>query len=56
MTCGRSSRIPSIDEVRSRFERWRQTRQGETAIPEEFGRRRPARAEQQVAAVLRLEN
>jgi hypothetical protein len=36
MTFGRSSRIPSIDEVRSRLERWRQTRQGETAIPEEW--------------------
>jgi hypothetical protein len=36
LTCGRSSRTPSIDEVRSRFERWRQIRQGETAIPEEL--------------------
>jgi hypothetical protein len=36
MPCGRSSRTPSIDEVRSRFERWRQIRQGETAIPEEL--------------------
>jgi hypothetical protein len=36
MPCGRSSRTPSIDEVRSRFERWRQIRQGETAIPEDL--------------------
>jgi len=36
MTCGRSSRTPGIDEVRSRFERWRQIRQGETAILEEL--------------------
>ena len=30
------SRIPDIDELRSRFEQWRQTRQGKARIPEEL--------------------
>jgi len=33
MTRGKSSRVPSIDDVRSRFERWRQTRQGKVPMP-----------------------
>ena len=36
MTRGRNSRAPGIDEVRSRFERWRQTRQGKAPIPDEL--------------------
>ena len=36
MTRGKSSRVPSIDDVRSRFEQWRQTRQGKTPIPDEL--------------------
>jgi hypothetical protein len=36
MTRGRSSRVPNIDEVRSRFEQWRQTRQGKARIPGEL--------------------
>jgi len=36
MTRGKSSRVPSIDDVRSRFERWRQTRQGKAPIPDEL--------------------
>lgn len=36
MTRGKSSRGPSIDDVRSRFEQWRQTRQGKTPIPDEL--------------------
>lgn len=36
MTRGKSSRIPSLEEVGSRFERWRRTRQGKTPIPEEL--------------------
>jgi len=34
MARGRSSRVPDIDEVRSRFEQWRQTRQGKARIPD----------------------
>ncbi len=34
MTRGKSSRTPDIDEVRSRFEQWRQTRQGKAPIPD----------------------
>jgi hypothetical protein len=30
------SRIPDIDELRSRFERWRQTRRGKARIPDEL--------------------
>lgn len=36
MTRGRSSRIPTIDEVRARFDQWRQTRQGKSRIPDEL--------------------
>ena len=36
MTRGKSSRIPSLEEVGSRFERWRRTRQGKAPIPEEL--------------------
>ena len=36
MTRGKSSRVPSIDDVRSRFERWRQARQGKAPIPDEL--------------------
>jgi len=36
MTRGKSSRIPSLEDVRSRFERWRRTRQGKAPIPEEL--------------------
>lgn len=36
MARGKSSRIPDIDEVRSRFEQWRQTRQGKARIPDEL--------------------
>jgi len=36
MTRGKNSRVPSIDDVRSRFEQWRQSRQGKTPIPDEL--------------------
>jgi len=36
MTRGRSSRVPNIDGVRSRFEQWRQTRQRKARIPDEL--------------------
>ena len=36
MTRGKRPRIPTIEDVRSRFERWRQTRQGKTPIPDEL--------------------
>ena len=36
MTRGQRSRVPSVDEVRSRFEQWRQTRQGRARIPDEL--------------------
>ncbi len=36
MTRGKSSRVPDIDAVRSRFEQWRQTRQGKARIPDEL--------------------
>jgi len=36
MTRGKSSRVPNVDEVRSRFEQWRQTRQGKARIPDEL--------------------
>ncbi len=36
MTRGKSSRIPSLEDVRSRLERWRRTRQGKTPIPDEL--------------------
>ncbi len=36
MTHGKSSRVPSLEDVRSRFTRWRRTRQGKAPIPEEL--------------------
>ena len=36
MTPGRSSRVPTLDEARFRFEQWRRTRQGKTPIPDEL--------------------
>jgi anti-sigma factor RsiW len=36
MTRGRSARLQTIEEVRARFEQWRQTRQRKTRIPEEL--------------------
>ncbi len=36
MTRGESSRVPNVDVVRSRFEQWRQTRQGKAPIPDEL--------------------
>ena len=33
---GTSSRVPTIEEVVSRFEQWRQTREGKAHIPEEL--------------------
>jgi len=36
MTRGRSSRIPSLEDVRFRFARWRRSRQGKTPIPDEL--------------------
>jgi hypothetical protein len=32
----RKSSVPGIDDVRTRFEQWRQTRQGKARIPEEL--------------------
>lgn len=36
MAPGKSSRIPNMDELRSRFEQWRKTRQGRARIPDEL--------------------
>jgi hypothetical protein len=36
MTRGKRLHVPSVDEVRSRFEQWRQTRQGRVRIPDEL--------------------
>ena len=36
MTHGKNSRVPSLEDVRSRFDRWRRTRQGKAPIPEEL--------------------
>jgi hypothetical protein len=36
MTRGKSSRVPNVDEVRSRLEQWRRTRQGKARIPDEL--------------------
>jgi hypothetical protein len=36
MTRGKGSNIPMIDEVRARFDQWRQTRQGKSRIPDEL--------------------
>ena len=36
MTRTKDSGIPDVSEVRSRFEQWRQTRQGKARIPDEL--------------------
>ena len=36
MPNGKGSRVPTLDETRSRFEQWRRTRQRKTPIPEEL--------------------
>lgn len=36
MARGRRSQAPSMEEVRARFEQWRQTRQGKARIPDEL--------------------
>lgn len=36
MAHGTSSRVPTIEEVITRFEQWRQTRQGKARIPDEL--------------------
>ena len=36
MTRGKRSRVPDVNEVRSRFEKWRQTRQGKARIPDDL--------------------
>ena len=36
MRNGKGSRIPTLDEARSRFEQWRRTRRGKTPIPDEL--------------------
>lgn len=36
MAQGRGSRVPTLDEARSRFEQWRRTRRGKTPIPDEL--------------------
>lgn len=36
MTRSKDSRVPDVNEVRSRFEKWRQTRQGKARIPDEL--------------------
>jgi hypothetical protein len=36
MTRGKRSRVPSVDAVRSRFEQWREARQGRARIPDEL--------------------
>jgi hypothetical protein len=36
MAHSRSTRVADIEEVRSRFEQWRQTRQGKAPIPDEL--------------------
>jgi len=36
MAHGTSSRVPAIEEVVGRFEKWRQTRQGKAHIPDEL--------------------
>ena len=35
MTRTKDSGIPDVSEVRSRFEKWRQTRQGKARIPDQ---------------------
>ena len=36
MSRSRSTRAPDLEEVQSRFEQWRQTRQRKAAIPDEL--------------------
>jgi len=36
MARGRRSQVSGFDEVRARFEQWRQTRHGKTRIPDEL--------------------
>jgi hypothetical protein len=36
MTHGKNSHVPSLEDVRSRFDRWRRTRQGKAPIPDEL--------------------
>ena len=36
MTHGKNSRVPSLEDVRSRFDRWRRTRHGKAPIPDEL--------------------
>lgn len=36
MTRSKSSRAPSLEDVRSRFDQWRRTRQGKAPIPDEL--------------------
>jgi hypothetical protein len=36
MTRSKDSGVPNVNEVRSRFEQWRQTRQGRARIPDEL--------------------
>jgi hypothetical protein len=36
MSNGKGSRVPTLDQVRSRFEQWRRTRRGKTPIPDEL--------------------
>jgi hypothetical protein len=36
MTRSENSRVPSLEDVRSRFDRWRRTRQGKAPIPDEL--------------------
>jgi 2-hydroxychromene-2-carboxylate isomerase len=36
MNSSRKTHVPSVDEVRARFEEWRQTRKGKARIPDEL--------------------
>jgi hypothetical protein len=59
MTHGKSSRTPDLDELRSRFEQWRQTRRGRARIPDELWSAAAALARRdgvnKTAAALRLD-
>lgn len=59
MTRGKSSRVPDIDELRFRFEQWRQTRRGRVRIPDELWSAAAAMARRdgvnKTAAALRLD-
>jgi 2-hydroxychromene-2-carboxylate isomerase len=59
MTRSKSPRIPGIDELRSRFEQWRQTRQGRARIPDRLWAAAAALARRdgvnKTAAALRLD-